>query len=244
MTKVLDYGHVILYDSMADDLQVVNSARVSFDQRSNYIVVDEYTGGDPFGTERPVKQMKESDKGLINYLLKNRHGTPFEHNAFIFDVKAPIFIFREWQRHRIGSFNEMSARYTELPGEWYIPLPRNVRRRVGRPGHYTYEQMDHQSAIDFINQLNDTCTESYRAYKFWLDEGIAPEQARLFLHVNHYSHMFWTVNARSLMNFLNLRNAPTAQWEIQQFAIEVEKVFAEKMPITYQAFLDNGRIAP
>jgi thymidylate synthase (FAD) len=120
--SILDHGFVRVDGSMADDLSVVNSARVSFGKRHD--------------------QMEDGDEGLLNYLMKHRHGTPFEHNAFRFHVKAPIFIFREWQRHRIGSFNEMSARYMELPGEWYVPEFQNVRSRVGKPGHYTYEPAD------------------------------------------------------------------------------------------------------
>lgn len=237
MIKVLDHGHVGLYQHMGDDLAVVNSARISFDKRSEY----EYhiiPGTD--GLHKLV--LPEGDDKLINYLMKSRHGTPFEHNAFTFDVKAPIFVFREWHRHRIASINEMSARYTELPAEWYIP--ENVRTRVGKPGHYTYEQADPNVADHFTRELNDKCKLSYRFYIKSLEEGIAPEQARLFLHVNHYSHMFWTVNARSLMNFLNLRNAPTAQWEIQQFAIAVEEIWSRLMPETHKAFVANGRIAP
>lgn len=222
--SVLDHGYVILENSMADDLSVVNSARVSFGVRHD--------------------EVDDSDKGLINYLLKNRHGTPFEHNQFRFVVKAPIFVFREWHRHRIASINEMSARYTTLPPDWYIPFPENVRCRVGRPGHYTYEPARVDTAKAFMNILDTMCEQSYSEYCIQLEYGIAPELARLFLHVNHYSEMYWSVNARSLMNFLNLRNAPTAQWEIQQYAVALEALFAEKMPITYEAFVKNGRVAP
>lgn len=223
--EVLNYGFVRLDECMADDLSVINSARVSFGKRQ-----------DEFDTE--------TDAGLLNYLLKNRHGTPFEHNAFRFHIKAPIFIFREWQRHRIGSFNEMSARYMELPGEWHIPKLSEVRVRVGKPGHYTYELADAALAEDFTLDLDIDCERSYLQYKRYLDAGIAPEQAREFLHVNHYSEMYWTVNARSLMNFLSLRNAQTAQWEIQQYAKAVEWFFGLKMPITQGCFVRNGRVAP
>lgn len=222
--RVLDKGFVRLDASMADDLSVVNSARVSFGKRKDWI--------------------DESDEGLINYLMKSKHGTPFEHNAFRFHVKAPIFIFREWQRHRIGSFNEMSARYMELPKEWYIPDVENVRRRGGKPGHYTYVKADAIQSQGFSSLLDEMCEKSYMIYKICLSEGLAPEQARLHLHVNHYSEMYWTVNARSLMNFLSLRNAPTAQWEIQQYAAVVEDSLFALMPITYRAFCDNRRVAP
>lgn len=222
--KVLDLGFVRLDDHMASDLSVINSARVSYGMRH--------------------EEMTEGDDRLIGFLMRGRHGTPFEHNAFRFHVKAPIFIFREWQRHRIGSFNELSARYKELGPEWYIPETENVRVRVGKAGHYTYEPAEQLTADAFRTTLADTCSRSFSNYRTALSDGIAPEQARLFLHVNHYSEMYWTVNARSLMNFLNLRNAPQAQWEIRQYAGFVEQMFSEVMPVTYQAFQSNGHIAP
>jgi thymidylate synthase (FAD) len=224
LASVLDHGFVRLDDVMADDLSVVNSARVSFGKRH--------------------EEMEDSDYGLISYLMKFRHGTPFEHNAFRFHVKAPIFIFREWQRHRIGSFNEMSGRYMELPGEWYLPQEDDVRTRVGKPGRYTYERARYRDAINFNARLRESCEESYRCYQNALEAGIAPEQARFFLHVNHYSEMYWTVNARSMMNFLSLRVAETAMWEIRQYAHAVEFFFAAMMPVTHKAFTENGRIAP
>lgn len=221
---ILDHGCVELIAHAGSDLSVVNSARVSYGREST--------------------EVGEAEVKLIGYLMRHRHGTPFEHNMFTFRIKAPIFIFREWQRHRIGSFNEMSARYMELPEEWYVPFYKNVRTRVGKPGHYTYEQVDKETASNFVGALDDLCAESYEAYTNALGAGIAPEQARMFLHVNHYSQMYWTVNARSLMNFLSLRNAPTAQWEIQQYADIVEHCFADAMPVTHQAFVDNNRTAP
>lgn len=222
---VLDnYGFVRLDALMADDLSVVNSARVSF-----------HTHRDAMG---------EGDTGLINYLMKNRHGTPFEHNAFRFHVSAPLFIFREWQRHRIGSFNEWSARYSKLESNFYIPTYENIRVRVGKPGHYTYEAASSEVAMAFYQHLLRESHENYRYYDTALKEGIAPEQARFFLPVNIYSEMYWTVNARSLMNFLSLRDAPTAMWEIQQFAKAIKVFFQRAMPVTYAAFVENGRIAP
>jgi thymidylate synthase (FAD) len=232
--EILDHGFIRLDDFMGDDLSVVNSARVSFGKRSDYLI--EESSGE--------KGLSVADEGLIGFLMRGRHGTPFEHNAFKFHVKAPIFIFREWQRHRIGSFNEMSARYMELPGEWYIPEPENVRQRIGKPGNYEYVPAVAHDATNFIEALRANCEDSYRGYKNALAAGIAPEQARLFLHVNHYSEMYWTVNARSLMNFLNLRNSGFAQWEIQQYAVAVEAMWSEIMPSTSAAFDRNGRVAP
>jgi thymidylate synthase (FAD) len=224
VVEVLDHGFVELLDSMADDLSVVNSARVSFGKRHNTFLAE--------------------DEKLIGYLMKHKHGTPFEHNSFTFHVCAPIFVFREWQRHRIGSFNEMSARYMELPERYYLPEYANVRTRVGKPGHYTYETASLTVAHEFVGDLDTACKQDYDLYKTYLAAGIAPEQARCFLHVNHYSEMYWTVNARSLMNFLSLRNSSTAQWEIKQYAEVVEVMWSTIMPFTYEAFVENDRQAP
>lgn len=225
MTEILDYGHVYLDNVYAADLGVVNAARVSYGAHEHTL------------TEKGV--------GLINFLMRDHHGTPFEHNFFQFRVKLPIFVVREWHRHRIGwSYNEMSARYTQLPREWYIPEPEHVRTRVGKPGAYTYEPAEDMLAEDFRSELNKSCEDAYVKYEFYLSRGIAPELAREFLHVNHYTEMYASCNARSLMNFLNLRAAPTAQWEIQQYANAIEEYFKKIMPRTWEAFHANGRIAP
>lgn len=221
---VLNIGFVRLDDCMADDLSVVNSARVSFGMRH--------------------EDIEEGDDKLIGFLLKNRHGTPFEHNSFRFHVKAPIFVFREWQRHRMGSFNELSARYKKLEGEWYIPEVKNVRVRVGKPGHYTYEPAPLEVAQGFVAKLQDETDRAFYNYELALEDGIAPELARCHLPVSMYSQMYWTVNARSLMNFLSLRNAPTAQFEIREYAKVVEGIFATAMPLTHAAFDEYGRLAP
>lgn len=220
---VLNHGFVRLDNSMADDLSVVNAARVSFAKRHDI--------------------MDESDRGLISYLMKSGHGTPFEHNAFRFHVKCPIFIAREWMRHRIGSFNEWSARYSKLEPEFYIPEGANIRKRVGKPGHYTYEPAYGGDAVNFRSNLADKVEAAYDAYENALAAEIAPELARLFLPVNIYTQFYWTVNARALMNFLHLRNASTAQWEIQEYARAVEGHFERVMPITWGAF-QLTRVAP
>lgn len=223
--KVLDKGFVDLENYCADDLSVVNSARVSFNAHHDI--------------------MEVGDDKLIAFLMKNRHGTPFEQNFFRFRVKAPIFVFREWHRHRIGvSINEWSARYSELKGEFYIPEIENVRTQVGRPGHYTYQSFDPDKALVFDEVLQDFCDDAYENYQWALDLGVAKEQARFFLPVNIYSEMYWSCNARSLMNFLALRNAEKAQFEIREYAKALESLFEEKMPVTYKYFIENDRVAP
>lgn len=224
--KIFSHGFVRLDDAMADDLSVVNAARVSFAKRSSL------ANG----------VLSDKDAGLIRYLMKNRHGTPFEHNAFRFHICAPIFVFREWQRHRIGSFNEMSGRYTELRNEFYVP--EEVRQQVGTPGAYTYVAVSPSVGDIYRDLLEELCRDAYHEYSDALDAGVAKELARLFLPVNIYSEMYWTVNARSLMNFLSLRNHEHAMFEIRVYAQAVEDMFAKKMPQTHKAFLENERMAP
>jgi thymidylate synthase (FAD) len=223
--KVLDHGFVSLEDSCADDLSVVNSARVSFNKYH--------------------EKMEEGDDKLIGFLMKNRHGTPFEQNFFRFRVKAPIFVFREWHRHRIGvSINEWSARYSELKPEFYVPELENFRVQIGKPGNYSYEQASPEIANWMRVELLDNNWDAFDRYKTALEKGIAKEQARFFLPVNIYSEMYWSCNARSLMNFLSLRNAPKAMWEIREYAKTMEEIFRAAMPITHEYFVGNNRVAP
>lgn len=187
---------------------------------------------------------------LIDALMSGKHGSPFEHNAFTFFVKAPLFVFREWQRHRISSFNEMSGRYTELLPEFYIP---SNDRKVVNSGT---KMKPHFVEGDGLNSrvcltLEANSQESWEEYQALLDVGVANEVARMVLPLNIYSQMYWTVNARSLMNFLSLRSSQEGalvpsypQREIQMGAEIVEKHFGELMPATYSAFIKNGRVAP
>lgn len=222
--NVLDHGFVRLDGQMSDDLSVVNAARVSF------------------GVTKT--ELDQADKGLINFLMRERHGTPFEHNAFRFHVRCPIFVAREWFRHRIGSFNELSGRYKEIPTVGYIPAPQSVRTQVGKPGSYTFEPVDDYLAFETIKHIEQAYEVAYRKYNKMLESGIAKEVARMVLPVGTYTEFFWTVNARSLMNFLSLRLDASAQYEIQEFAVAVKDIFVEAMPITAQAWVDNGYKAP
>jgi thymidylate synthase ThyX len=405
--RVLDHGFVRLDGCMADDLSVVNGARVSFAQRSD--------------------EMTDREAGLIRFLMRERHGSPFEHNAFRFHIKLPIFVMREWARHRIGcltgdtevtfvnvngqtgpglrktidelwhmwsegadtgparvghlrlrvlneatgefgvgrisgildkgsqpvyevalengkrltmtathrvltqqgwatlreavglvgtgaaatmarrcalltngvvvpersqlpdertfklvahavkvvgiryvgvrqtydlsvdgpwhnfvangvvvhnSFNEWSGRYSQLEPEFYVPEPEDVRTQVGKPGSYSFETVDPDLAEHTRESQRAVFDEAYRAYEDLLERGVAKEIARNVLPVAIYTQFYWTVNARSLMNFLSLRNSETAQREIRRYAAAVEELFAAKMPITHAAFVANDRRAP
>jgi thymidylate synthase (FAD) len=222
--RVLDHGFVRLDGALADDLSVVNGARVSFARRK--------------------EEMDESDEGLIRFLMRERHGTPFEHNAFRFHVRCPIFVAREWFRHRVGSFNEFSMRYARASDEFYVPEPEDVRTQVGKPGAYTFEPVSGELAEQVREKLQEVYEAAYRAYEELVEAGVAREVARAALPVGAYTEFYWTVNARSLMNFVSLRNSETAQREIRRYAEACERFLEEQMPITYAAFVANDRTAP
>ncbi|HSK16076.1 MAG TPA: FAD-dependent thymidylate synthase [Gaiellaceae bacterium] len=221
---VLDHGFVRLDESMASDLSVVNAARVSFARRK--------------------EEMDDSDRGLIRFLLRERHGTPFEHNAFRFHVRAPIFVAREWFRHRVGSFNEFSMRYAKATDEFYVPAAADVRTQVGKPGSYSFEPVEPEVAETTREELRAVYEAAFGAYERLVELGVARELARAVMPVGAYTEFFWTVNARSLMNFVSLRSAETAQREIRRYAEACERFLAEEMPVTYEAFVDAGRTAP
>ena len=209
---------------MASDLSVVNAARVSFARRK--------------------QEMEPEDEGLIGFLLRNRHGTPFEHNSFRFHVRCPIFVMREWIRHRWSSFNEFSMRYTRARDEFYVPAAEDVRQQVGKPGSYSFEPVEPEVAERARVEIEQANKAAYAAYDRLIEAGVARELARTVLPVAAYTEFYWTVNARSLMNFLSLRNADAAQREIQRYAEVIEGLFAERMPLTHAAFVSAGRTAP
>lgn len=238
------YGFVALVNQHGDDLGVVNAARVSYAKQSGWDEVD------PKGP-----MLSEADAGLIGFLIKNRHGTPFEQNYFQFHVSAPIFLFREWHRHRIASINEVSGRYVELQPRFYLPDDEHVRVQVGKPGRYTYVSKGAESVYG-ENGIGETYGRRTRRalkhsydlafshYQELLDLGVAKELARACLPVATYSEMLWSCNARSLMNFLSLRNHDRALKELRDYAQVMEDLFAQAMPITRAAFVANDRVAP
>lgn len=190
---------------------------------------------------------------LINALVRLRHGSPFEHNKFTFRVTVPIFVAREWQRHRIGSFNEVSGRYTKLKGRFYIPRA-SERGGLANGGTSMVPKREHLSQ-DFelysIEVMRLANIQSWALYEDLIKNGVANEVARMILPLNIFTSFYWTVNARSLMNFLSLRvhdenarDISYPQYEIEQPAKMVEEYFSEAMPFTHAAFVANGRVAP
>jgi thymidylate synthase (FAD) len=222
--QVLDHGFVRLDAAMATDLSVVNSARVSFGRRKT--------------------EMDESDEGLIRFLMRDRHGTPFEHNSFRFHIRAPIFVAREWFRHRVGSFNEFSMRYARATDDFYVPDADDVRTQVGKPGAYSFEPVSPELAEQTREELQAVYEQAYATYERLVEAGVARELARAVMPVGAYTEFYWTVNARALMNFVALRAHETAQREIRRYAEAVETFFAEQMPVTHAAFVANDRVAP
>jgi thymidylate synthase (FAD) len=227
---------VELVKSSASDADVIWAARVS-------------TAGET--TLEKVGESSERDAGLINYLARERHGSPFEHTSMTFFVSAPIFVFREFMRHRIASYNEESGRYRELRPVFYIPNKNRKLVQVGKTGAYTFVDGTPEQLDITVNAIKETCTLAYENYQKILASGVAREVARAVLPVTLYSSMYVTMNARALMNFLSLRtSSPDShfpsypQREIEMVAEKMEKHFAELMPMTYAAFQKSGRIAP
>ena len=201
-----------------------------------------------------VDEMMDIPKteGRIRFLMRKKHGTPFEHNALVSYVEAPIFVFREWHRHRIGwSYNEQSGRYSELPPMFYIPPRERPLKQVGKPGNYTYVPGTDDEYKWLNEDMKNQALVQYMSYQERLRRGIAKEVARMSLGVNIYSKMYATCNARSLMAFLSLRtNEPTAtfpstpMWEIEAAARMTEETLKQLFPITYNAWVEFGRVAP
>ena len=201
-----------------------------------------------------VEEMLDIPKteGRIRFLMRKKHGTPFEHNALKFYVEAPIFVFREWHRHRIGwSYNEQSGRYSELPPMFYIPSKERPLKQVGKPGNYTYVPGTDEEYMWLQHDMRNQAISQYISYQERLRRGIAKEVARMSLGVNIYSKMYATCNARSLMAFLSLRtNEPeatfpsTPMWEIEAAARMTEETLKTLFPITYNAWVEFGRVAP
>jgi thymidylate synthase (FAD) len=221
---VLDHGFVRLDADMASDLAVVNGARVSF--------------------ARHRTELDEADEGLIRFLMRERHATPFEHAVFRFHVRCPLFVAREWMRHRWASYNEFSMRYAKATEDFYVPAPEDVRTQVGKPGAYSFEPVEPEVADLARDELQAVYDQAFAAYERMVEAGVARELARCALPVGAYTEFYWTVNARALMNFVSLRNAEMAQREIRYYAEAVEELFAEKMPVTHAAFVAGDRIAP
>ncbi len=192
--NVLDSGYVALVDSMGGDKAVIEGARRCY---------------------MSEPQGESADSKLIRHLIAKDHGTPFEHAYFRFDVKCPIFVARQWIRHRIGTYNEMSLRYCLAKRDFYTP-----------------ENLSGEALEIYKKTING----AFDAYEAIVASGVKREQARGVLPLSLYTLYYWTVNARSLMNFLKLRLDKAAQPEIREYAKALLEIFRETMPVTAKAF--------
>jgi thymidylate synthase (FAD) len=227
---------VELIKHAASDADVIWAARVSTKGEQTLADID----ADP-----------ARSAGLINYLMRDRHGTPFEHSSMTFYVQAPIFVFREFMRHRTFSYNEESGRYRKLSPVFYVPGPDRKLVQTGKPGAYVFENGPPGQHELVTRAIEDSCAQAYAAYLSMLEAGVAREVARAVLPVGLYSSMYATCNARALMNFLSLRvqHEDAAfpsfpQREIEMVAEQMEAYWAQLMPLTHAAFERNGRVCP
>lgn len=223
MINVLDKGFVEFIDSMGDDKAAVEAARVSY-------------GND---TQKEDRTMTDKDKKLSSFLMDQGHFSPFEHLIMKFHVKAPIFVVRQWFRHRIGmSPNEMSRRYTSKQAdEFYIPDHIRAQDTKNKQGSFRTNQKElEQQDIALIEASYE---RSYQDYKTLLEHGVAREMARMVLPVGQYTEFYITINLRALMHFIDLRADSHAQWEIQEYAKALAKFFEEKFPYTYKYFIEH-----
>jgi len=211
-------GFVRLVDTMGNDMSVVKAARVSYGNETKGEVADEK---------------------LIHYLMKHNHGTPFEHIVFTFHIKCPIFVARQWFRHRIGSFNEISGRYVQLETEFFVPdrfrQNKTSNHQASIEGDFTEDEIASMMA-QYIYAL-DIAESTYHTL---LEKGVAREQARAILPLGTYTEFYWTVNARSLFNFLKLRTHEGAQEEMRDYAEVVKQICYETAPWTFEAFEKVG----
>jgi thymidylate synthase (FAD) len=213
--EVLDHGYLRYIDSMGSDLSIVRNARVSYDA--------DWRAG----------ENEKGDVRLINYLARNGHNTPFESCTVTFEIKAPIFVFRQWHRHRTQSYNELSARYKALPTTYYIPeLTQITTQSADNKQMRTNKQNKWARVIRTLMRVSNS--SSFMVYNTLIKLGCPRELARSVLPVGTYSHMFATANLHNWYRFLKERLHPHAQYEIRVYAVEILKILAELYPIATQ----------
>lgn len=221
---VLDHGRVELVNHMGGDLAVVQSAQSSFAKFS-----------EGYG-DREAK--------ILRSLMRERHGVPFEHVSLTFRLKMPIFVARQLVKHRTSSWSEQSARYSKFEVEYYLPEAADVRTQIGKPMEYKFETSEIGRADEFLDRLSEWAQQGVQNYEWAMQHGIAREQARMFLPVNTYSTITWTMNVRSLLNILSLRNDNHAQGETREYAKAMEELAERVIPDTIAAFNEFGRQVP
>jgi thymidylate synthase (FAD) len=224
--KVLDYGFIRVVDYMGSDSSIVQAARVSYGK----------------GT----KQINQ-DEALINYLMRHSHTTPFEMCEIKFHVKLPIFVARQWIRHRTANINEYSARYSILDNEFYIPQPESIAKQSSTNNQGCGEVFDIITAKEIADSLKNDSQLVYSHYKKFVEQGLAREIARTNLTVNCYTQLYWKIDLHNLLHFLKLRADGHAQYEIRVYAEKILELVQKWVPLTYKAFveyyLESARIS-
>lgn len=217
--RCLDKGFVRLVDYLGGDARIVQSARVSYGE----------------GT----KAVRE-DKGLINYLMKNDHTSPFEQVILTFHCKMPIFVARQWVRHRTARLNEISGRYSVMKDEFYLPEPDQVRlqSQVNKQGR-SDETIPLEDALKLIEKLEKSNADTYNDYEEMLESGLARELARINLPLSLYTEWYWQIDLHNLFHFIHLRANPDAQYEIRVFALALAKCAKAVAPLAYEAFEEH-----
>jgi thymidylate synthase (FAD) len=218
--SVLDRGFVGLVDHMGSDLTVVNAARVSFGRRSD--------------------ALDDRDAGLVRYLAAHGHTAPFRHAYLTFHVKAPVFVFRQWMKHRVASdFNEISGRYVEFPDdEFYVPAAFRRQSKDNKQGSEGGLPDGEGRAAE--GAYLDACRNSLRRYRELISMGVCREQARCVLPLALYSEVYWTAGLQAVAHFLRLRLDGHAQWEIRQYAAAVRGLAEPLFPVSLAALLKNS----
>lgn len=213
------HGSVCLLDVMGSDQDIVDAARISYDRRGQV-----------------------EDRNLIRYLMRHRHTSPFEMAEMKFELKMPIFVTRQWVRHRTANMNEVSARYTQLPNEMFVPEKWSLQSTDNKQGREeeSYPEDMQKAALRTIERFND---RAYAEYESLLRAGLTRELARGVLPLNTYTKFIWKMDLHNLMHFLKLRLDPHAQKEIRMYAEVIERLFASEFPLTYEAFVDYQRDA-
>lgn len=212
--KVLDHGYVKYIDHMGSDMRVVEAARVSYDGRS---------------------KGEEADKKLLFYLYKNRHTSPFEMLKVTLEIKLPIFVMRQYVRHRMQNLNEVSARYTELPEEFYVPKKWRKQDTKNKQGS-TSEEFSEGLNSAMLTNLENNNSACYTLYKELIGRGVAREMARMVLPVNIYTKAYVTWDMKNLLHFITLRDDSHAQAEIQEYGKAIKVIVTELFPWTMEAY--------
>jgi len=216
--KCLNYGFVRLIDIMGDDSSIVQAARVSYGKGTKTV---------------------NEDRGLIRYLMRHRHTTPFEMVEFKFHIKLPIFVARQWIRHRTANVNEYSGRYSEMKDEFYIPELEQIRfqSQINKQGR-SEETLDENTSKEILQLLKANQLKSYEDYKALLDKGLTREIARITLPLSNYTEWYWKIDLHNLFHFLNLRLDSHAQYEIRVYAEAIANIVKVVVPLAWEAFED------